>query len=172
MVKWQRLAFYGIDCHFLLPFVSNKGYILMSKPSAKYRLSFSTREIEYLIALTKGDIAKGESSYSSFSDAISTVQTLAVAKTKIDNMALTPAYNVSNKPKANSLEALGATPDGMMPLSKEQIWELAYNSYISDPTKCSLQQIADAKEHMYLNELMTEAELAEFELGTHTSDNI
>lgn len=123
---------------------------------AKYRVSLNTLEIEYLLKLTRLDIAAG--SGASNNAAISSAQTLTVASTKISNQMLTPAYNVSAKPKANSLEALGAAPANSG-LSKEEIWEICYMRYNNyGPEHCSLEEIAGAKEHMYLHDLFPNEE--------------
>ena len=130
----------------------------------KYRHSLTIEQIAHLVFL-----ARAELPMSNLSACI--IGKLAPFLSKIDNLVKAPAYTTSSLPpkaKANSLESLGAgLPSSIEAkgFSKEQIWELAYNKYQLDPQLCTLRDIADSKEHMYLNDLMSEDDVAKFERG-------
>ncbi len=47
--------------------------------------------------------------------------------------------------------------------TKEEYWEACYHKTLSTPTACTLTEIEAAREHKYLNDLMTPAELEAFE---------
>lgn len=133
----------------------------------KYRPSLTVEQITHLVFLAKAEVPMTTMS-------ATIIGKLAPFITKIDNLAIGSAYTTAAKPrvKANSLESLGgdiATANHLdselAGFSKEQIWELAYNKYQLDPQLCTLRDIADSKEHMYLNDLMSEEDAKKFELG-------
>jgi hypothetical protein len=103
-------------------------------------------------------------------DAISLIATLSPFQAKILNQGITPAYTLAPaKAKVNSLESLGGTYNASNPhhiddsMSKKTYWEMCYIEYTSAPASCTLDQIQAAREHMYLNDLMSADEMVEFE---------
>lgn len=136
------------------PTISRKG------KAAKYRPVLTATQIEHILAL-----AKSESPISQ--DSMSLISTLSPFQAKIQNAGIAAAYTVSNKPKANSLEALGgvSSTSSISSSSKEEYWEMCYLKLQSNPTTCSLEEIKAANEHKYLNELMTPEEIKKFERG-------
>lgn len=137
--------------------------------TAKYRPSLSAEQVYHIL-----DLAKNESPLSSLS--ITVIATLAPFQAKIDNLGLKPAYITSPRVSKTSLEALGEVLDypssrsnrpkdleSPIAFNKEQAWLEAYNKYSSNPSSCSLEEIIYAKEHMYLNDLMTLEEREQFE---------
>lgn len=119
----------------------------------KYRPVLTAEQITYLLALCK------ESPVLS-STCISCIHTLSVYQTKIDNLGITPAYTTS--PRKSLVEKLGESSDLTL-RSKEDVWATSYERYVADPASCSLATIQDAREHMYLHELMTPEEVVSFE---------
>lgn len=73
----------------------------------------------------------------------------------MQNTNAIPAQKPANLATSNSNTELA--------LSKDQVWEAAYNKYASTPELCSAQDIYNAKEHMYLNGLMSPEEVVEWE---------
>ncbi len=128
----------------------------MKAPMQKYRPVLTAEQITYLLALCK------EATILS-STCISCIHTLSVYQTKIDNLGITPAYTTS--PRKSLLESLGTEPlyDGFGDRTKEEVWEDSYQLYIADVASCTLATIQKAKEHMYLNDLMTPEEMLVFE---------
>jgi hypothetical protein len=99
---------------------------------------------------------------------------LAVALTKIDNDVRAPAYVVSPKmtiEEGVGLTVVSSTPasrsgytlNGVSWSSKEEYWAACHYLYNTSPESCSVEQIKAAKEHMYLNDLMTDEEILDFE---------
>lgn len=135
-----------------------------NRPVTKYRPVLTAAQILHIITL-----AKSESPIST--ESIGIVSCLVPFQAKIQNAAITPAYTMAPaKVKAHSLESLGGmtedigglpTGDGSKP--KEEYWEICYFMYKTSPTTCTLQEIQAAREHMYLNDLMTPEEMVEFE---------
>ncbi len=123
----------------------------------KYRPSLTAEQILKII-----ELAKLEAPISNTS--IQLVSILSSIVAKIENGALVASY-VPAPPKPSLLESLGGptTPSSTASLSKEQQWELAYNKYSATPLACTATEILEAKEHMYLNDLMSAEEIAEFE---------
>lgn len=136
----------------------------------KYRPVLTAAQIQHILALAKTE-------HPSISQAsMSLIATLAPFAAKIDNAGITAAY--STTPKQDLLSSLGgdapAAPSHISAssnnqaalMSKEEVWELAYNKYQSCPAACSLQEIRDSKEYAYLNDLMSAEEVAEFEAAS------
>lgn len=48
-------------------------------------------------------------------------------------------------------------------IGKEETWARSYDRYINFPESCTDEDIQEAKEHMYLNDLMSLKEKEEFE---------
>lgn len=143
------------------------------KSKSKYRPVLKVSQIIHILKL-----AKSESPISSAS--ISVIGTLAPFLAKIENDGIQAAYTIAPTiPKQSTLESLGGTPASCddstllseisaegLALTKEEIWEKAYVLYKTNPTFCSLDTIQAAREHMYLNDLMSPEEAAEFEKET------
>lgn len=133
----------------------------------KYRPVLTATQILKVLELAKKEVPIS-------SDSFSLISTLSVFAAKIENQAITPAY-IEEPPalKVSTLEALGGTlcadasigvteqlPEGM---SKEAVWAVSYSKYKLDAASCSLQEIQEAQEHMYLNDMMTAEEILAFE---------
>jgi len=131
-------------------------------PVQKFRPVLTALQIEFLLGLVKVQSPLTK-------EAISCISTLAPFQAKIANAAITAAYTTAPRVLANSLESLGGTDESAISarvasaFSKEQLWEFCYNKFVANPQGCSLEEITNAQEHAYLNDLMTEAELATFE---------
>ncbi len=133
-----------------------------TKKEPKYRPSFTATEISYMIAVFKAHQPLGLAD-------IAIVAKLSPFLAKIESATLTPSYVPSPRVSPYSLEGLGGMTrepqdDG---LRKEIRWQQAYELYKKDPASCNAVQLADAREHMYLNELMTPEEVARYEKETH-----
>lgn len=137
------------------------------KQVAKYRPVLTASQILHILTL-----CKTESPISS--ESMSVIATLSSFQAKIENAGITPAYiQAAPKPKANSLEALGfvgassvETVDTTLAPTyedKEAYWSHCYAKYSTNPASCTLQEIHAAKEHMYINDLMSEEEVRVFE---------
>jgi hypothetical protein len=115
------------------------------------------------------NLAKSEKPLTSAS--LSLISTLAPFMAKIENAGITAAYTLA-EPKPDLLFSLGAVSSASSNnqsnlQTKEETWEEAYHKYTSNPASCSLQEIRDAKEHAYLNDLMTKEEEEAFENGEY-----
>ena len=131
--------------------------------AAKYRPSLTTAQIIKItnLAISENPITN---------ESIQLIATLSPFLAKIENGALAAAYVPTPRTSSNSLEALGAgtsTVQGTLPTptapTKEQRWEASYAQYLANPLSCNAITIMEAKEHMYLNDLMSTEEMAEFE---------
>jgi len=126
---------------------------------AKHRPVLTAAQISHIVLLCKLEDPLSETS-------MSIISYLAPFLSKIENSGNVAAYEmIGRKPAHNSLEGLGIPTgenllDGM---SKEEIWAKSYAKYELDRVSCTLQELQDAREHMYLNDLMTELEVLEFE---------
>lgn len=122
--------------------------------SKKYRPVLPAHLIEHILALAKSENPISASS-------IEVVGILAPFQAKIQNDSLTPAY--TTEPKQSLEEKLGmSTPHYD---DKVDYWAACYNKYVATPAECSLAEIQAAQEHMYLNNLMSDEEVAVFEAG-------
>lgn len=130
--------------------------------TAKYRPVLTASQILHIIQL-----AKLEEPISMCS--ISLISTLALFAAKIDNAGISPAYtttpatSLTDKKLASLGEDVSKGIEAMHLISKEERWAKAYAKRMLAPTSCSLVEIADAKSHAYLNDLMSAAELADYE---------
>lgn len=140
----------------------------MSKSSSqvqKFRPVLTASQIAQIL-----NLAKSEKPLTSAS--LSLISTLAPFMAKIENAGITAAYTLA-EPKPDLLSSLGAVSSAASSnnqsnlQTKEEIWEEAYHKYTSNPVSCSLQEIRDAKEHAYLNDLMTKEEEEAFESGEY-----
>jgi len=142
----------------------------------RYRPSLTAVQIAWIVTKAKTELPISDTAFS-------VIASLDPFLTKIANRSITPSYVVSNKPLANSLEALGAAseigntynPSNNLAnsliregVTKEQLWEECYKKYMASPASCTLTEIECAQEHRYLNDLMTEEEIAAFEKDQFT----
>ena len=138
-----------------------------SKPSIpKNRATVTASMVAKILYLAKTESPITE-------EAIQLVAKFAPLQAKIDNAGLTPAYITT--PAISKLESLGGidttvkddsyTLAGHDYPTKELYWEACYKLYSSNPELCNLSTISSAREHMYLNDLMSEEEVNEFEAG-------
>ena len=144
----------------------------------KYRPCLSASQIVHIISLAKKEIA---ATFGDCTESINLVGVLAPFNAKVEAAAKVAAYTTSPTTAISSLtcEDLGAggkelavnalEPTSYELLSKEQQWEVAYKKYSTDPSSCSLTELAAAKEHMYLNDLMTPEQEREYEGSTTSS---
>lgn len=133
--------------------------MVSSKAQPKYRPVLTAEEIARLLALTKAATILDAISYN-------IIHKLSVLQTKIDNLAIMPAYTTS--PKKSLMEQLGEVEPNTFTAdnaTKEQLWKKCYNKYIVSPTDCNLVEIQGAKEHMYLKGMMSDTEAKAFEQG-------
>lgn len=129
----------------------------MSNKIIKYRPVLTAIQIEKICQL-----ARLESPLSK--EAISILSSLSPFLAKIENLAITPAYEMDTVRKGSLLASL--SDDMPSPASirdKAAFLESSYNTYILQPDKCSLAVIKAAKEYMYINELLSPKEVAAFE---------
>ena len=141
-------------------------------PQAKFRPSLTAEQIQWLIEHCKQ--AAGDDHV-----ALELLITLAPFKAKIDAGGIKPAYIA--QPKQTLLQQLGDTTSpsyvlrGVAYETKEAYWEACYTYWLKLQTPdftdgVGVASLADAKaieagakEHRYLNGLMTDLEVAEFE---------
>lgn len=124
---------------------------------AKYRPSLTAVQIAKIVSLCKQETPMSLES-------MTIVGTLAPFQAKIENAGIQPAYTTS--PPETVEAKLGMTApatdyNGFE--SKEAYWLDCYVHYCDEPTHCTLEVIKAAKEHMYINDLMSPEEIAEFE---------
>lgn len=134
------------------------------KTVKKYRPSLTDENILHILKL-----AKTESPISAQSLAV--IKVLAPFLAKINAGAITPAYAASNN-RQSLEEKLGLAPISQEPMApiltaesmpKEQYWAKCYDKYKASPESCTLLEIEAAREHMYLNDLMSPEDMVAFE---------
>ena len=139
----------------------------------KYRPVLTAAQILHIITCLKQEAPLTDIGFSCLTS-------LVPFKDKITAGTVTPSYTAASTASVDSVEtslaALGYPgeqehPDEH-PRTKEQLWEECYKKYTESPSNCSAGQIESAFEHMYLNDLMSPAEMAEFEAPTDTIDTI
>lgn len=134
-----------------------------SATKTKYRPVLTSIQISHIINLAKTDIMREEPVDVDFS--ISLLSVLAPFEAKVQNEGVVAAY--INKPTSSEklLDSLGEGAKELLfnGRTKEEYWEECYNKYILTPDACSLQELHGAREHMYLNSLMTPQQVTEFE---------
>jgi len=134
----------------------------MSISKAKYRPVLTAKQILHILTLAKTE------SPSISAASLDVISSLAPFQAKIANAGIVPAYTLQPvKPSNTSLEGLGGTSTTIPTTysSKQELWAASYAKFKQSPVECSLEEIEEAKEHMYLNDLMSPAELEEFEKG-------
>lgn len=129
---------------------------MSSKSKKKYRPVLSAGAISHILAL-----AKSESPITSAS--LEVISILAPFMAKIENDAISAAYEATPKQSLEEKLGIGVPVTHPIVLAKEAYWEVCYSKYKTNPTSCSLQEIQAAREHMYLHDLMSPQEIAEFE---------
>ena len=126
----------------------------------KYRVPLTAKQILAVLPILRA--ASAIETSISLDEAI---YRLASYEFKIHNKAIAPAY--TSKAKQSLEESLGmTTPDPSLAIPKETIWLNAYQKYLDSGSiwdTLSVSEIEAAKEHMYLNFLMSPEEVAEFE---------
>ena len=137
----------------------------MSTTNPKYRPSLPPHLIAHILELAKKEQPLSTSS-------IELISILAPFQAKIQNMGLEPAYTTQVRlPKPSVEVSLGMLPNssvaytfgGTMYHTKEEYWKACYDHSLIDFESLHLLEMNAAKEHMYLNDLMTEEEVIEFE---------
>ena len=93
----------------------------------------------------------------------SILQLLAPFIAKIENDAICPSY--APIPRLDIMDQLGGESDAAIIAKSNKV---AYNAacyamYLENPVRCSLDKIKAAKEHMYVNDLMTQIEEMTYE---------
>lgn len=125
----------------------------------KFRPVLTADQISKILELAKTELPLSV-------DAISLIATLSPFQAKILNQGITPAYTLAPaRVKANSLESLGAASAAVdHNPNKEEYWALCYERLQEYGAEhLSLNEIQAAREHMYLNDLMSADEMVEFE---------
>ena len=137
----------------------------------KYRPSLTVEQIRQIL-----NLARLENPISNVS--ISIIATLTPVLAKIEVGTLTASYvPAAPAPSLTMLEAIGAASSDSTiapshaAISKETYWEACYQKLIATPLECSIEEIEAAREHKYLNDLMTPEEIVEFEAGEFTAYN-
>lgn len=143
----------------------------MTQVTSKYRPSLTGEQILHILTLVKRDYCVTEPVDTTLSFKV--IQTLAPFQAKIESAAIAPAYTTQEpKPKVNSLEALGGEVDTIILSAsdtmvasdnKEQYWSSCYALYLLHPEKCTIAELQAAKEHMYINDLMTPEQEKDYE---------
>jgi len=159
----------------------------------RYRPVLSAAEVSYINKLLKNILINSSSqklipssrrfgkttAYNNYTMLTALASKFSVLEAKIANKAITPDYTASplNR-EQQQLVDLGEEPSttGIGNLfdpsihDKEQIWKRAYEKWLEDPIQCSLQEIDDANEYRYLNDLMSpeEVERMDREAGATT----
>lgn len=144
----------------------NKSTKIPKLKKAKYRPVLTAEQITYIITLAKREVPMSDLSFS-------VIASLAPFAAKIEAEALSPAY-ITAPPPTSLLEKLGGefckdenvgVPElpALLTKTKEERWASSYALYQIYPEKCTIEEIEDAHEHMYLNDLMTPEQVAAFE---------
>ena len=133
-------------------------------PNPKHRASLTEAQIRYIISKAKvGVLVNQDDSYIAYE----LISYLAPLLTKIENGSKKPDFIPATKPSHMSmLGELGEIAPAPAGIPKEERWSLAYAKMKLDIDSCSLLELTDAKEHMYLNGMMTREEEIAFEAGT------
>lgn len=130
----------------------------------KYRPVLTEQAINHILTLAKKETPLSLAS-------IEIISILVPFQAKIENDSIFAAYDTS-LPKESIEESIGLIDSisitysvkGVSYPTKEEAWDAAYNIYTMAPDTLTLKEMHMAKEHMYLNNLMTEAEILIFEI--------
>ena len=120
----------------------------------KYRPSLTADDINHIISL-----AKKESPISIKS--IDVLTKLAPFKAKIDVSSVD--FGVGMIPTSSISNVTSSSPINDIVLVKEEYWERCHDKYLADPEDCTVREIKAAQEHRYINDLMSSAEIIDFE---------
>lgn len=154
----------------------------------KYRPSLSGLQIAVILDTFRSLPIKS-------AEHISIMRTLSPFLAKIECGAIVPSHTAQRDPaKVDLLSAIGASLDhsssrevamelrgyptvDIPTITKEQWWHQCYEYYIlhlTDPAGKPItpEQLHAAKEHMYLNDLMTAQEVSEFESLAPSTNNL
>jgi len=138
-----------------------------SIPISKYRPSLTASQIRHILCLAKLDMSQ---------ESISIIKTLAPFEAKIANNAIDPSFTTT--PNLSVEDSLGMDSPLSPHTSDNPRDKVTYNlscylryKNITDTVGAtyvtmSLSEIQAAKEHMYVNDLMSETEEAEYEANT------
>ncbi len=136
---------------------------MSQKQVTKYRPTMSAHLIQHAV-----NLAKLEQPMSL--ESVELIGILAPFLAKIENGAKVGIYSM--QPKVSIEQQIGLelptnegeySFQGKVYLVKEEYWAACYNQYTVEPRSLSLNHILAAKEHMYLNDLMSPEEMEEFE---------
>jgi len=135
-------------------------------PQVKYRPVLTEAQIEQVLYLAKTQTPTIDTT------SMSLISYLTPFLSKIQSRANKPAYTSSIRaPSYNSIESLSETTAQVQAstieriTTKAELWSNAYSKYKLDPNSCSVVDIENAREHMYLDGLMTPEEASNFEAG-------
>lgn len=127
----------------------------------RYRPSLTVSEIEHAILLAKSN--PSDASYSLLSRLVPFLAKITVG-------SISAAYDPATGSAGSASQSLTLEQQLGIPTlsvagvaSKEEYWKDCYQKYEANPDLCTIAETAAAKEHMYLNDLMTMEEEFEFE---------
>jgi hypothetical protein len=142
-----------------------------SSTRGKFRPVFSFAALQQIYTLAKADYIQSSSPLS-----LEILGIVAPFLTKIEIGTINPAYVLVDQEGKLSKEeklliSLGASlaeekhknNEIQMRSSKEIYWEECWKKFNENPESCSILEIKAAKEHAYLNDLMSQEEIEEFE---------
>lgn len=120
----------------------------------KYRPSLTADQITHIMRLAKANANL---------DSINLIKTLAPFEAKIANNAINPAYKTIGK--ESLYDALGGESSDNLTtaISKPEYQRKCYHMYIEDPGCLNVDELNAAKEYMYVNDLMTTEQEAQWE---------
>lgn len=129
-----------------------------SKSEPRFRPVLSATELAYIESLVKQDYLANSSP-----TALPILSKITPLMVKISLGTANPAY--STTPKLSLEESLGfSIPEESPGEAKEKYWAACYTKLTEQGVdSCTPAEIAAAKEHMYLNDLMSPEEEAAFE---------
>jgi hypothetical protein len=153
--------------------------ITMPTPSeTKYRPSLTRRQIAQAINLAQADI-RAHPATGVATESLTLLTVLIPYLAKIDQEAITPSHVTA--PKMSLLESLGEAVNPNPPeleqctndpdsfASKDEYWKHCYDR-MQTGENLSVREINAAREHMYLNDLMTDEEIFLFESQGNNGD--
>lgn len=131
-------------------------------PTPKYRPSLTASQLTYILQLAKNDYAQLASQQAL--DLISILHPF-LAKIEVGAVAVshtaTPIKRDSFETAITYNKSVSNYPAEFT--SKEEYWGHCYDLYANATPNLTIAELQAAKEHMYLNDMMTEEEIAEYE---------
>ena len=142
-------------------------------------------------ASSASSTSNSSSSHIEVSKVFNIISVLGTIEAKINAGIASPAYILKEQePSTSTLESLGGAIPHIPPIppyddsigvpetnlsslplvSKEEVWAASYAKYLLDPISCTLQEIEEAREHKYLNDLMNKEEVEAFELSERVGE--